>query len=150
MGVGNDIKEAKYVDILRLRLRYWDDEAKKMYYVAKLDMWGTDEGWTVDLCNSTGDEQLFDVEDINTDNLMQCTGLRDGEANDIYEDDIVSFMDITDTENGCSECSCIGVVEWDEDTASFNVTNRISAESYEVLRGECIVIGNIHENPDLI
>jgi uncharacterized phage protein (TIGR01671 family) len=114
-------------------------------------MWRTDEGWTADLCGfAAGDEQLFDVEGIDTDNLMPCTGFRDGKTNDIYEGDIVSFTDITDTESGCSECSCIGVVEWDEDTASFNVTNRISAESYEVLGGECIVIGNIHENPDLI
>jgi uncharacterized phage protein (TIGR01671 family) len=138
------------MDIFRLRFRYWDKEIKKMYDVAKLDFWGTDEGWTVDLCDSMGKEQLFDVDDIDTDNLMQSTGFKDHKLNDIYEGDIVSFVDITDTESGYSEYNCIGVVQWDSDTASFNVTNRLSAESYEVLDGECTVIGNIYENPDLI
>ena len=139
------------MDILRLLLRYWDEEIKKMYYVAKLQMWGTDDMWTVDLCSvHTDGEQLFDVEGIDTDNLMQCTGFRDSKGNNIFEGDIVSFIDYTDTENGYSECDCIGIVQWDDDTASLIVTNRLSAESYEVLDGECVVIGNIYENPDLI
>lgn len=137
------------MDILRLRLRYWDEEALKMYDVAKFDMWGTNEGWTVDLCGPL-EEQLFNVVGVNTDNLMQHTGCKDERSNDIYEGDIVSFTDIIDTESGHSEQDCIGVVQWDKETASFEVTNRLSAESYEILDGECTVIGNIYENQNLI
>lgn len=44
---------------------------------------------------------------------------------------------------------CIGKVVWDDETISFQVTNRLSAESYEVL-DECSVIGNIFDNPELL
>ena len=48
-----------------------------------------------------------------------------------------------------AEMNCIGKVVWDDETISFQVTNRLSAESYEVL-DECSVIGNIFDNPELI
>ena len=38
---------------------------------------------------------------------------------------------------------------WDDETLSFQVTERLSAESYEVLDG-CKVIGNIFDNPELL
>ena len=53
------------------------------------------------------------------------------------------------TENGYSERGCVGKVVWDDETISFQVTNRLSAESYEVL-DECLVIGNIFDNPELL
>jgi len=82
-------------------------------------------------------------------NIQQFTGCYDVNGQEIYEGDIVSFADVTDTESGYSEYDCIGVVEWDKNTASFNVTNRLSCESYEVLDDGCIVVGNIYENPEL-
>lgn len=48
-----------------------------------------------------------------------------------------------------TEDDCIGKVVWDDETISFQVTNRLSAESYEVL-DECSVIGNIFDNPELL
>ena len=33
---------------------------------------------------------------------------------------------------------------------SFQVTNRLSAESWEVLGGECKVLGNAIDNPELL
>lgn len=44
---------------------------------------------------------------------------------------------------------CIGQVVWDNETLSFQVTERLSAESYEVL-DECAVIGNIFDNKELL
>lgn len=44
----------------------------------------------------------------------------------------------------------IGKVVWDDETISFQVTNRLSAESYEVLGDECSVIGNVFDNPELL
>lgn len=49
--------------------------------------------------------------------------------------------------SGYAEADCAGEVLWDDETMSFQVTNRLSAESYEVL-GECSVIGNIFDNPE--
>ena len=47
------------------------------------------------------------------------------------------------------ESCCIGQVVWDNETLSFQVTERLSAESYEVL-DECAVIGNIFDNKELL
>lgn len=68
--------------------------------------------------------------------LMQFTGLTDINGKDIYEDDIVKEV-----------CACINgvkryrnkIVKWREFHAGFNIEN-IGLE----------VIGNIHENPELI
>ena len=81
--------------------------------------------------------------------LMQYTGRKDINDKEIFEGDIVSFDDCTSTESGYCERGCIGVVEWCDETVSFEVSNRLSAESYEVL-DECVIIGNIYENPELL
>ena len=47
-----------------------------------------------------------------------------------------------------AEADCIGQVVWDDETLSFELTNRLSAESYECL-DEFSVIGNIFDNPEL-
>ena len=80
---------------------------------------------------------------------MQYTGRKDINNKEICEGDIVSFDDCTSTESGYWEQGCIGVVEWHTETVSFEVTNRLSAESYEVL-DDCVVIGNIYDNPELL
>lgn len=58
-------------------------------------------------------------------------------------------MDTYSTDNGYAECNCIGEVLWYEEELCFHVTERLSAESYEVLQ-ECCVIGNIFDNPELL
>ena len=82
--------------------------------------------------------------------ICQCTGLRGEDGKKIFEGDIVGYIDCTSTENGYSEHYCRGLVAWDEETASFQVTERLSAESYEVLDRGCNVLGNIFDNPDLM
>ena len=84
---------------------------------------------------------------LNT--LCQYTGLKDKNGNLIWENDVVAYWDTYSTESGYAEANCIGKVVWDDETISFQVTNRLSAESYEVL-DECSVIGNIFDNPELI
>ena len=86
---------------------------------------------------------------ILTNTICQCTGLKDKNGNLIWENDIVAYWDTYSTENGLAEADCIGKVVWDDETLSFQVTNRLSAESYEVL-DECSVIGNMFDNPELL
>lgn len=90
--------------------------------------------------------QYFDV-DLAT--VGQYTGLHDKNGKEIYEGDIVGFEDGMSTESGYAASGCTGCVSWDKETASFQVDNRLSAESYEVLE-ECAIIGNIYDNPELL
>ena len=87
--------------------------------------------------------------EVDKDTICQCTGLKDENGKLIWENDVVGFWDAYSTENGHAEMDCIGKVVWDDETISFQVTNRLSAESYEVL-DECSVIGNIFDNPELM
>ena len=82
--------------------------------------------------------------------ICQCTGKHDIPENKmIYEHDFVSFLDTYSTENGYAEQYCVGEVLWDDEELCFYVTNRLSAESYEVL-DDCKVIGNRFDNPELL
>ena len=86
---------------------------------------------------------------VDPSTICRCTGKTDIEKNLIFEHDVVSFLDATSTEYGYSEHWQVGEVLWDDETLSFQVTERLSAESYEVLE-ECKVIGNIFDNPELL
>ena len=99
------------------------------------------------LCGMTND--IPDMIEVDTSTICQCTGLKDKNGQKIWENDIVGFLDTYSTENGHAEAGCIGKVVWDDETISFQVTNRLSADSYEVL-DECGVIGNIFDNPELL
>ena len=88
-------------------------------------------------------------EEVEKNTICQCTGLKDKNGNLIWENDVVGFLDTYSTENGQAEMDCIGKVVWDGETLSFQVTNRLSSESYEVL-DECSVIGNIFDNTELL
>ena len=87
--------------------------------------------------------------EVRPDTICQCTGLKDKNGKLIWENDVVAYWDTYSTESGYAEADCIGKVVWDAETISFQVTNRLSAESYEVL-DECSVIGNIFDNPELL
>ena len=87
--------------------------------------------------------------EVDPSTICQCTGLKGKNGNLIWEKDIVGFWDTYSTDNGQAEADCIGKVVWDDETISFQVTNRLSAESYEVL-DECSVIGNEIDNPELL
>lgn len=88
--------------------------------------------------------------EVDGETICQCTGLKDKNGNLICENDIVAYWDSYSTESGLAEADCIGKVVWDDETISFQVTNRLSAESYEVLGDECSVIGNVFDNPELL
>ena len=87
---------------------------------------------------------------VDASTICQCTGLKDKNGKLIWENDIVSYWDSYSTENGLAEADCIGKVVWDDETISFQVTNRLSAESWEVLDDECSVVGNAIDNQELL
>lgn len=99
------------------------------------------------ISNNAGRPFAFE---IRPDTICQCTGLKDKNGKLIWENDIVAYWDSYSTESGLTEANCVGKVAWDDETISFQVTNRLSAESYEVLGDECSVIGNVFDNPELL
>lgn len=95
-------------------------------------------------------QALWNSIEVDSSTICQCTGLKDKNGKLIWENDIVSYWDSYSTENGLAEADCIGKVVWDGETISFQVTNRLSAESWEVLDDECSVVGNAIDNPELL
>lgn len=89
------------------------------------------------------------LNEVDPSTICQCTGLKDKNGKLIWENDIVAYWDTYSTESGYAEADCIGKVLWDDETASFQVTERLSAESYEVLE-DCKVLGNTIDNPELL
>lgn len=92
---------------------------------------------------------LYESYEINPETLCQFTGKIDETGKKIYDKDIVGFIDLTSTESGYSEHSCVGEVLWDEEECCFHVTDRLSAESWEVLN-ECRVLGNTFDNKEIL
>ena len=88
--------------------------------------------------------------EVDPDTICQCTGRTDRDKTLIFEHDVVVYLDTYSTESGYAEEHCVGEVVWDDETISFQVTNRLSAESYEVLGDECSVVGNTFDNPELL
>lgn len=100
-------------------------------------------------CSQYGYMEIDNVARVDESTLCRHTGLTDKNGRKIFEGDIVAYMDTYSTDNGYAECDCIGEVLWCEEELCFCVTERLSAESWEVL-GDCCVIGNIFDNPQLL
>lgn len=86
----------------------------------------------------------------------QFTGLIDKNGREIYEDDILRYLDSYDcsTESGYDfeEFLNIGEIVYNKEMARFDITNKsdIGYEDWIEIVSECEVIGNTHENPELL
>ena len=100
--------------------------------------------------NEDGTPHDLDAVQVDSSTICQCTERTDQDKTLIFEHDVVAYLDTYSTESGYAEADCVGEVVWDEETLSFQVTNRLSAESWEVIDGECKVIGNTLDNPELL
>ena len=87
--------------------------------------------------------------EVDQETVCQYTGLTDNNGRKIFENDVVAYMDTYSTDNGYAESDCVGKVLWCEEELYFYVTERLSAESWEVLE-DCYVIGNIFDNSELL
>lgn len=79
--------------------------------------------------------------------IEQCTGLKDKNGKLIYEGDIVEIMVWDDIEEDMVETK--GKVYWSKEDASFLIYVSFD-EEYPLYGQEIKVIGNIHENADLL
>jgi uncharacterized phage protein (TIGR01671 family) len=88
--------------------------------------------------------------------LMQSTGLHDKNGKEIFEGDIVRYMDAydTSTESGFDfdEFDNVGEICWEPTKPGWAITFRetIGDDDFWESLSEAEVIGNIYENPDLL
>lgn len=87
-------------------------------------------------------------------NLMQFTGLKDKNEKEIYEGDIITFTrNVGNWQIGTSRpfISTHQVV-WEEEISAFVLKDNSGYIKFRRLNGKYIykVIGNIHENPELL
>lgn len=85
--------------------------------------------------------------------FMQFTGMKDSKDVEIYEDDVIRFLDgeITSTESGmdCDEYWEVGRVYWCDKKQGWDVTNRNDVDWIDCW-SDVEIIGNIYENPELL
>jgi len=90
-----------------------------------------------------------DYEEFEQYILMQYTGLKDKKGKDIYEGDIVTWIDECANDHDGERQSGYFVFSWSLYDASFMLDQGSSSFGF----GECDtfeVIGNIYENPELL
>ena len=99
--------------------------------------------WLNDFSEEAGNE----VVRVERETLGQYTGFRDEYGKEIYEGDIIHYLDgqCPDKEENWN---CLGAVIWDKEVACFYVVGVRSALTFEIL-SDCVVVGNIHDNPEL-
>lgn len=82
--------------------------------------------------------------------LMQYTGLRDKNGEEIFEDDIVQFV------SNDKLLDKIGVVTWDDKGADYNIMGKYEGLDTEfkcafgLIDGEYEVLGNVYEHSHLL
>lgn len=74
---------------------------------------------------------------INPDTIGQYTGLKDKSGKEIFEGDVIK-----------NHQGSVSVLDWDKRTARFKPRSFYNRESWYWQQNE--IIGNIHENPELL
>jgi len=96
------------------------------------------------------DEWKLENSPMRNVDYMQFTGLLDKNGKEIYEGDIVKCTDGDDEVSEFNSDTGIGVVEWLEKWGFWNISVIENGLGDILNVYDVEVIGNIHENPELV
>lgn len=119
----------------KFKFRAWDRYMKEYVHIQSFDASDGQISTVIDTSGINGDiPGEWDLE--------LCTGLHDKDGNEVYEGDIMSMGD-HETSTLC--------VEWDSEHAGFAFNEpRAYMGLHESTTSYYKIIGNIHENPELL
>ena len=127
-----DVKKSRFVDTGEIQFSFYGNTSVKVY--PNEIQYGHIEDYEHDVLNGR-----FIVQ--------QRTGVKDKNGREIYEGDIVLYLDFCSRYND-EEFVNKGVVERSD--WGFAFSNRETTEMDDMDLSEIEVIGNIHENPELL
>jgi len=127
-----------------LKFRAWDKKENPTFSTEKYRLYDKDRGIT----------QIYTLNELISKTFRKgkfeyrgkFTGLKDETIAEIFEGDILEFLNAPGMEDGI--CKVI----WETDRGAWYIENDafdIYSELYNII-GYCIVIDTIHENPELL
>ncbi len=128
-----------------IKFRAWDKKLKKMFYDVRIDFGG---GAIFIRKMLKGTAPIFNNPDKKEGIPMQYTGLKDKNGKEIYEGDIIKHDYYYDYGQSGEYKNFTKCVVWDDLYCGFKPM--YATGEYLLPRNSIEVIGNIHENPELL